>query len=134
MTHPKWIAAEEALKNGDAKPLVALGMKCALSGFQGLRCKCETPELYGLDIMCRECLLENEGQRQKRVEAHRSPHEFVPKENSTRLDVGMCGFCSGWRNDPRHGEPVEENLSDKAQQVREIVDAVFAKRDAEFER
>lgn len=127
MTHQKLLAAEEAMKKGDYKPLIAIGMRAAASGWKGERCRCAKPEVVGLDLMCRACLLESESQMERRVAALRAPHDFVPKKDQ-KLDVGMCAFCSGWRNDPRHGEPVEENLSAKAQQVRAIVDAVFDKR------
>lgn len=122
MPHPKLIAAEQAAANGDYGPMVALSLRAWRSG---KRCECVEPELVGFDLMCRRCLLENNDQIAHLKAARATSHEYVPKANGR---LGMCDFCSGWRNDKRHGEPVEEMLTTQEKAARELVDRIFPPR------
>ena len=68
-------------------------------------CRCTDPILKGFDLMCACCLHRNQSQVEKREAAMKAPHVFAVEEPGDALDrLGMCRFCSMWRDDPRHQE------------------------------
>lgn len=81
---------------------MALGARFAAE--EGRFCQCAEPDLHGRDLMCGNCLLENEGQIKRRETAMREPHPFEPdpREGSAASQMGMCNLCAMWEDDPRH--------------------------------
>ena len=95
--------ATEIVQRGDPAEILRMAMGARFAAEEGRFCECEDPSLYGRDLMCGNCLLENQGQRDSLEASMRAPHPF--KEN-TRSEaarrLGMCGLCAGWKDDPRH--------------------------------
>lgn len=72
-------------------------------------CRCTRPLLTGLDLMCACCLHRNRSQIARREAAMAAPHQFEVEEPGDALDrIGMCRFCSMWRDDERHQVAAEE--------------------------
>lgn len=99
--------ASEIIATGDPMKILSMAMEARFAAWDGRFCKCEQPSLHGLDLMCGNCLLENQSQVEKRERAMREPHEFVPDpdEKSAAARLGMCRLCAGWLDDPRHAVP-----------------------------
>lgn len=100
MTNPKYVEALSEFDKGNVRPLLAIGIR---AGFSNEVCHCTEPELEGRSLMCRECLHENQAQVQRLEQLMREPHPFEERSGKQGLALEMCGLCSGWRNDPRHG-------------------------------
>lgn len=85
-------------ETGDYGPVIMTGMNARFEAEKGHYCECEHPILTGYDLMCGDCLLENQGQIDKRMRRSREPHAFEPMP---KLPI-MCNVCTGWEDDPRH--------------------------------
>jgi hypothetical protein len=95
--------AAEIIERGDAMEILRMAMGARFAADEGRFCECAEPSLHGRDLMCGNCLLENEGQRERLEALIRGPHEFVldeRKRGSYRL--GWCGICAMPKDDPRH--------------------------------
>jgi hypothetical protein len=95
--------AAEIIARGDPMEIVGMAMRAREAYEDGRVCECAEPSLHGRDLMCGNCLLENQGQRDALEASMRDPHPF---EESRRSDaarrLGMCDLCAGWKDDPRH--------------------------------
>lgn len=93
---------DKIIQSGDAVETLRVGLAARSAAERGEFCECAEPDLTGYDLMCGHCLLENEGQRQRRERAMKEPHEFVPMRGLKSENYQMCQFCSGWNDDARH--------------------------------
>lgn len=89
--------AAEIIKRGDAGEIIGMALRARAKADEGVWCECRRPITHGVDLLCGACLLNN--QEQVRLATLRivAAHPFTPS------DGRMCGVCSGWEDDPRHG-------------------------------
>jgi hypothetical protein len=95
--------AAEIIASRDAEAILRMAMGARFAAEEGRFCECETPSLHGRDLMCGNCLLENEEQIERLEALIRGPHPFEldpRKRGSFRL--GWCGICAMPKDDPRH--------------------------------
>lgn len=95
--------AQEIIERGDTEEILRMALGARFAAEEGRFCECEEPSLHGRDLMCGNCLLENQGQRERLEALIRGPHPFTPdprKRGSYRL--GWCGICAMPKDDPRH--------------------------------
>lgn len=112
------------LDEGRAGALIGIAMRARGSDE---RCSCVVPVLEGWDLMCRECLLENEEQRFRKKAAQLAPHAYIQHE---RVRMRMCAFCKAWQDDPRHVATVDdEAVADVAN--REMASETYLRRKRE---
>jgi len=98
---------ETILKRGDAMEILRTALHARTEYERGNVCQCAEPALFGGDLMCGECLLEHQGQRDKREAAIREPHPFVESDRPAGRRLDWCGQCTMPRTDPRHHERTE---------------------------
>lgn len=91
--------AEEIIKSGDAKAIIGMALHARFAADRGEFCQCDEPDVVERDLMCGKCLLENEGQREKRLRYLNDPHPF---EEGGRLDGYWCKRCTYPKTDLRH--------------------------------
>jgi hypothetical protein len=101
--------ASEVIKHGDPDAIVRMALGARFAAEEGRFCECAEPSLHGFDLMCGNCLLENQGQIEKRTRQINELHEFVPGRGDAQKRLGMCEICSMWEHDPRHIEPSAES-------------------------
>lgn len=95
--------ASEIIARGDAEEILSMALGARFAAEEGRFCECAEPSLHGWDLMCGECLLENQGQIERLTARIREPHPFEPSDRSDAARwLGMCGICSMWEDDPRH--------------------------------
>jgi hypothetical protein len=95
----------QAIDAKDWATVIGIAMHASASAAEGHYCECPEPDVCGFDLMCGVCGLENRVQIQKREAAYAAPHQYVAGRHD---DIGMCDFCTGWRDDPRHvADPAE---------------------------
>jgi hypothetical protein len=106
--------AAEIIARGDPEEIVRMALGARFAAEDGRYCECEEPSLHGLDLMCGNCLLENESQIEARTKAMHEPHAFVPDPDpdSAAARTGMCRLCAGWRDDPRHAARIRRALGE----------------------
>lgn len=91
--HPKLAAA---LKPGaDPMDIVSIAFGARLAADRGEFCHCEEPKLTGLDLMCGQCLRENEDQIAQREQKGREPHDFEARPFQEGRTMPSCQWC-GW--------------------------------------
>lgn len=102
--------ASEIIARGNPEEILRMAMGARYAAWEGRFCECAEPSLHGLDLMCGECLLENQSQVEKRERAMREPHAFQPDplEDTAAARLGMCRLCAGWEDDPRHTGGADE--------------------------
>ena len=95
--------ASEIIASGDPEEILMMALGARFAAEDGRFCECAKPSLHGYDLMCGECLLENEGQIERATARIREPHPFeVDQRREASRRLGMCAICSGWQDDPRH--------------------------------
>lgn len=87
------------IDSGDYAALIKITLNANAKAAEGVFCQCAEPDVVGLDLMCGECYLEVESQREGRQRALREPHAYVVGRHD---DIGMCDFCTRWKDDPIH--------------------------------
>lgn len=95
--------AQEIIERGDPLEIIRVGLRARRKAEEGVFCECEAPILAAYDLMCGRCLLENQGQIERRTARIRSLHTFEPSGEG-QIKREMCRICSGWKDDPRHSE------------------------------
>lgn len=105
--------ASEIIAQGDPGAILRMALGARFAAEAGRFCECAEPSLHGFDLMCGNCLLENEGQIERRTRQINEPHEFVPGRGDAQKRLGMCGICSMWEDDPRHIAPRDDDANTK---------------------
>lgn len=95
--------ASKIIASGDAEAILKMAMGAWFAADEGRFCECEEPSLYGYDLMCGNCLLENQQQIERRTALIRGPHAFEPNPRLRNSDY-WCAICSMPKVDPRHDE------------------------------
>ncbi len=54
--HPDLVAADQALNDGNAEPIVALAFRSRWRMEEGIYCECSDPIIPGDALMCERCL------------------------------------------------------------------------------
>lgn len=98
-------ALDEIIARGDAGEIVRVALAARFAAWEGRFCICPEPALYGYDLMCGNCLLENQEQIDRRERRIRKPHAFVLSRRDAGRRLGWCDICTRPEDDPRHGEP-----------------------------
>mgnify|MGYP003559454228 CR=1 FL=1 len=119
--------------NGDVKALIGIGIR---SAFSDERCGCAEPDT-SMGLMCRKCLKHNDAAERDLLARRKAPHPFeidvISHPSGERM--GMCSFCTRWRDDPRHEgqgehrvwgdfEPEEKRVPLSDEQVAKVRAAV----------
>lgn len=94
--------AAEVIATGDAEAILKMALGAMFAAEDGRFCECAEPSLHGRDLMCGNCLLENQGQIERLEALIRGPHTFEPSERATGRRMGWCGICAHPQDDPRH--------------------------------
>jgi hypothetical protein len=94
--------AAEIINAGDPEAILRMALGARFAAEEGRFCECEQPSLYGRDLMCGNCLLENEGQIERLETLIRGPHEFEPSEREAGRRMSWCGICAHPQDDARH--------------------------------
>lgn len=94
--------AAKIIATGDAEAILKMALDARFAAEEGRFCECEEPSLYGRDLMCGNCLLENEGQIERLEALIRGPHEFEPCTRAAGRRMGWCAICAHPEDDPRH--------------------------------
>lgn len=96
--HPKLAAALKPFEPGKVLA-IALGARAAAD--EGRYCECLDPEVTGYDLMCSQCLLNNQDQERRRLIHLFGPHPFELDES--REAAKRMGWC--WCTHPEDYGP-----------------------------
>lgn len=99
--------AQEIIARGDPKEIIAMALGARFARDEGRFCDCESPSLHGFDLMCGNCLLENQEQIAKKTAHIRDPHPFEPRDKNPL----MCDRCTMGMDHPRHA-PSDKETTD----------------------
>lgn len=88
----------EIIESGDVRAMVSMSLNARAMSEDGVFCRCPVPDLEGEALMCRVCLLENTGQRERRAARQRAPHAFLPDSRAPFI----CTVCAWFEDDQRH--------------------------------
>lgn len=95
--------ADEIIRRGDPMEILRMGLGARFAAEEGRFCECDEPALTGRDLMCGNCLLENEGQIARLEALIRGSHAFEDaREGSGARRLDYCAVCAFPRDDPRH--------------------------------
>lgn len=101
MPHPKLTEALLALEGDEgAGALIGIALSARIAAGGGRYCECMDPEVEGLDLMCRACLLNNRDQERAKVRSFAHAHAFDP--DMDLLNGAFCKVCARSETDPRH--------------------------------
>lgn len=92
----------DAERTGEWLPVIGAAMKARTRAENGDFCRCETPIVHGLDLMCGRCLRQNKDQEIAKVAQMCGPHDFTLSDRPAGSTLRMCGICAGWEDDVRH--------------------------------
>lgn len=98
---------DQAIDDGDWGTVIAATLGARFAAEDGRYCECPEPlvaEGRNKSTMCSRCLLTNRARLAAVNEMIRAPHPFEPDPDPTSAAarLGMCTWCTGWRDDPRH--------------------------------
>jgi hypothetical protein len=95
---------DKIIAREDANEILGVAIRAQIAAAQGEFCECEEPSLHKTDLMCGNCLRENQAQIAKKEALIRGPHEFVPRRRAGKrsLMAHFCDICARPENDERH--------------------------------
>ena len=94
--------ATEVIREGDPGAILKMALGAMFAAEEGRFCECAEPSLHGFDLMCGNCLLENEGQIERRTARIRDPHPFELSDRDAARRLRWCSICTMPEDDPRH--------------------------------
>lgn len=93
---------DEIIAGGDPGEILRAALGARFAAWEGRYCECAEPSLHGFDLMCGNCLLENEGQIERKTARIRDPHPFELSRRDASRRLWWCDICAMPESDPRH--------------------------------
>lgn len=95
--HPDLIAAQDQFLMSEPGELIGIVLRARARAEAGVYCGCTEPALVGFDLLCQQCLLNNQHQERRAVVRMVRAHDFVPSKSGL-----ICDVCTAFREHRRH--------------------------------